>query len=135
MKNSSEQIAPARYLVVARALAIATLLFPGALTTRQPRTQCERLRRKVCGSNLPRRLARGLAVVFGLKTSGSSCRTGMRMVILEKEHDGKGKEKLVTFQWHDAPPREGYKPVVPRLCEIFPKLTKHRCEDRDNPEL
>jgi putative DNA primase/helicase len=56
--------------------------------------------------------------------------------ILDKEYDGKGKEKLV---WNDLSnkydtPVKAVNQLYSRLCEIFPKLTKHRCEDRDNPE-
>jgi putative DNA primase/helicase len=56
--------------------------------------------------------------------------------ILEKEYDGKGKEKLV---WNELSnkydvPVKAVNQLYSRLCEIFPKLTKHRCEDRDNPE-
>jgi putative DNA primase/helicase len=56
--------------------------------------------------------------------------------ILEKEYDGKGKEKLVWNELsnkYDAPVK-AVNQLYSRLCEIFPKLTKHRCEDRDNPE-
>ena len=56
--------------------------------------------------------------------------------ILEKEYDGKGKEKLVWNELsnkYDAPVK-AVNQLYARLCEIFPKLTKHRCEDRDNPE-
>jgi putative DNA primase/helicase len=56
--------------------------------------------------------------------------------ILEKEYDSKGKEKLVWNELsnkYDAPVK-AVNQLYSRLCEIFPKLTKHRCEDRDNPE-
>jgi putative DNA primase/helicase len=56
--------------------------------------------------------------------------------ILEKEYDGKGKEKLVWNELsnkYDAPVK-AINQLYSRLCEIFPKVTKHRCEDRDNPE-
>ncbi|MEG4914826.1 DUF5906 domain-containing protein, partial [Microcoleus sp. B7-D4] len=56
--------------------------------------------------------------------------------ILEIEVSDKSKQKLVWNELsnkYDAPVK-AVNQLYARLCEIFPKLTKHRCEDRDNPE-
>ncbi|MEG3844041.1 DUF5906 domain-containing protein [Microcoleus sp. herbarium14] len=55
--------------------------------------------------------------------------------ILEKESNNH-KEKLVWNELsnkYDAPVK-AVNQLYSKLWEIFPKLTKHRCEDRDNPE-
>jgi putative DNA primase/helicase len=56
--------------------------------------------------------------------------------ILEKEYDGKGKEKLV---WNDLSnkydvPVKAVNQLYSRLCEIFPKLQIHRYNGRDEIE-
>ena len=56
--------------------------------------------------------------------------------ILEIECDSKGKEKLI---WNDLPnkydkPVKAINQVYARLCEIFPKLDKHRYNEREDME-
>jgi putative DNA primase/helicase len=56
--------------------------------------------------------------------------------ILEIEISDRGKEKLIWNELsskYDAPVK-AVNQLYSRLCEIFPKLTKHRYEDRANPE-
>ncbi|AFZ09215.1 hypothetical protein Osc7112_4949 [Oscillatoria nigro-viridis PCC 7112] len=55
--------------------------------------------------------------------------------ILERETSGT-KEKLI---WNELPskydaPVKAINQLYSRLCEIFPKVQVHRCEDRNNPE-
>ncbi|MEG4520891.1 MULTISPECIES: DUF5906 domain-containing protein [unclassified Microcoleus] len=55
------------------------------------------------------------------------------------EIEDTGEKKKPKFIWnelsnkYDAPVK-AVNQLYSRLCEIFPKVTKHRCEDRDNPE-
>jgi putative DNA primase/helicase len=56
--------------------------------------------------------------------------------ILEKEYDGKGKEKLVWNELsnkYDAPVK-AVNQLYSRLCEIFPKVQIHRYNGRDEIE-
>jgi putative DNA primase/helicase len=55
------------------------------------------------------------------------------MGILDKESDGKGKDKLI---WHDLPnkydsPVKAINQVTARFSEIFPKLQVSKCYERD----